>query len=79
MILEGVMLGGRYKIMSRIGAGGMADVYKAMDTVLNRYVAIKVLKSEFREDATFVQKFRFSADFLLKTRLRHSNLPEPIR
>ena len=61
MIKEGVMLGGRYKIMSRIGAGGMADVYKAMDTVLNRYVAIKVLKSEFRADETFVQKFRSEA------------------
>lgn len=42
MLREGVMLSGRYEIMSRIGIGGMADVYKAVDRVLNRYVAIKV-------------------------------------
>ena len=57
MLREGVMLSGRYEIMSRIGIGGMADVYKAVDRVLNRYVAIKVLKREFREDETFVKKF----------------------
>ena len=57
MIREGVVIGGRYEIMDRIGTGGMADVYKATDRVLRRYVAIKVLKREFREDETFVQKF----------------------
>ncbi len=57
MIREGVMLSSRYEIMSRIGIGGMADVYKAVDRVLNRYVAVKVLKREFREDETFVKKF----------------------
>ncbi len=57
MIREGVMLSGRYEIMSRIGIGGMADVYKAVDRVLNRYVAVKVLKREFREDENFVKKF----------------------
>ena len=57
MIREGVMLGGRYEIMGRIGIGGMADVYKAVDHVLNRYVAVKVLKREFREDENFVKKF----------------------
>ena len=57
MIREGAILGGRYEIMSRIGIGGMADVYKAADRVLNRYVAIKVLKREFREDENFVKKF----------------------
>ena len=61
MIKEGVLLGGRYQIMGRIGAGGMADVYKAKDMVLNRYVAVKVLKSEFRTDETFVKKFRSEA------------------
>ena len=61
MIKEGVLLGNRYQIMGRIGSGGMADVYKAIDVVLNRYVAVKVLKSEFREDETFVQKFRTEA------------------
>ena len=57
MIREGVLIGGRYEIMGRIGVGGMADVYKAADRVLNRYVAVKVLKREFREDENFVKKF----------------------
>ena len=57
MIREGVIIGGRYEIMGRIGVGGMADVYKAVDRVLNRYVAVKVLKREFREDENFVKKF----------------------
>ena len=61
MIKEGVMLGGRYEIMGRIGTGGMADVYKVSDRVLNRYVAVKVLKREFREDENFVNKFRTEA------------------
>lgn len=57
MIKEGVMLSGRYEIIDKIGSGGMANVYKAIDRVLNRYVAIKVLKKEFSEDETFVKKF----------------------
>ena len=61
MIKEGVILGGRYEIMERIGMGGMADVYKAADRVLRRYVAVKVLKREFREDENFVNKFRSEA------------------
>ena len=61
MIREGVMISGRYEIMGRIGTGGMADVYKGIDRTLNRYVAIKVLKREFREDETFVKKFRTEA------------------
>ena len=61
MIREGVMISGRYEIMGRIGTGGMADVYKSIDRTLNRYVAVKVLKREFREDETFVKKFRTEA------------------
>ena len=61
MIREGVMIGDRYEIIGQIGTGGMADVYKAIDGKLNRYVAIKVLKSEFREDATFGNKFQSEA------------------
>ena len=48
MLKEGVILGERYEIISRIGSGGMADVYKAKDHKLNRMVAVKVLKPEFR-------------------------------
>lgn len=57
MIKEGVILGKRYEIISRIGSGGMADVYKGKDHKLNRYVAVKVLKSDFRTDEVFIQKF----------------------
>lgn len=58
---DGIYLGKRYEVLSKIGAGGMADVYKGKDHMLNRYVAIKVLKREFREDSTFVKKFRSEA------------------
>lgn len=61
MIREGVIISERYEIMGRIGAGGMADVYKARDHKLNRYVAVKVLKREFREDENFVKKFQTEA------------------
>lgn len=61
MVKDGIFLGNRYEVIEKIGAGGMADVYKGRDTMLNRYVAIKVLKKEFREDATFVKKFRSEA------------------
>ena len=57
MLREGVFLGKRYEILSRIGSGGMADVYKGKDHKLNRYVAVKVLKSDYRNDKVFIQKF----------------------
>ena len=50
MIKDGMIVGERYEIVSKVGAGGMADVYKAKDHKLNRFVAMKVLKQEFRED-----------------------------
>lgn len=61
MVKEGIVLGKRYEVLSKVGAGGMADVYKGRDQMLNRYVAIKVLKKEFREDENFVRKFRSEA------------------
>ncbi len=61
MVKDGIYLGKRYEVLSKVGAGGMADVYKGRDMMLNRYVAIKVLKKEYREDVNFVRKFRSEA------------------
>lgn len=61
MLKTGMIIAERYEILGRIGAGGMADVYKAKDHKLNRFVAVKVLKQEFREDTTFIRKFRSEA------------------
>ena len=61
MITQGMYIGDRYEIEERVGAGGMSDVYKAMDHTLGRHVAIKVLKDEFSQDVNFVTKFRTEA------------------
>lgn len=61
MIKIGMMIGDRYEILEKIGTGGMSDVYKAKDHKLNRFVAVKVLKQEFSENANFVSKFRIEA------------------
>ena len=61
MLKEGMIVGERYEIISRIGSGGMADVYKAKDGKLNRLVAVKVMKAEFSEDKNFIAKFRKEA------------------
>ena len=61
MIKIGMMIGDRYELLENIGTGGMSDVYKAKDHKLNRFVAVKVLKQEFSENANFVSKFRIEA------------------
>ena len=61
MLNPGMILSNRYEIIELIGAGGMSEVYKAKCHVLNRYVAIKVLKPEFSSDVNFVTKFRIEA------------------
>lgn len=61
MIKIGMIIGDRYEILEKIGTGGMSDVYKAKDHKLNRFVAVKVLKQEFSENANFVSKFRVEA------------------
>ena len=61
MLNPGTFLADRYEIIERVGAGGMSDVYRATDHILERDVAVKVLKSEFAEDAGFVSKFRAEA------------------
>ena len=61
MLRKGIIIGDRYEIIEQIGTGGMSDVYKAKCHKLNRFVAVKVLKNEFREDKNFVSKFRVEA------------------
>ena len=72
MDIIGKMLGNRYEILEKIGEGGMADVYKAKCHLLNRYVAIKVLKKEYSTDETFVKRFRTEAQSAAA--LTHSNI-----
>ena len=59
--MNGSVLGDRYQVEARIGAGGMAEVYRGFDPVLNRTVAIKVLSPQFARDTSFVQRFRREA------------------
>jgi len=59
--LDSSPLDGRYRILSRLGSGGMADVYLARDESLGRLVAIKVLKERLAADAEFVERFRIEA------------------
>lgn len=52
------LLSGRYELLEKIGDGGMAVVYKGKDKLLNRYIAVKILRPEFTKDATFVENFK---------------------
>ena len=72
LLRKGMFIGDRYEVISHIGVGGMADVYKGKDHKLDRYVAIKVLKEEFRGDKSFVAKFRAEAQ--AAARLAHPNV-----
>ena len=58
MIGPGMMISDRYEIIDKVGSGGMADVYKAKDHRLNRFVAIKVLKSTMRIAAAIIINHR---------------------
>ena len=61
MNLEGKLLGNRYELISVIGNGGMATVYKAKDLGLKRYVAVKILRDEFTTDEEFIKRFECEA------------------
>lgn len=72
MVSPGMMISERYEIIDKVGSGGMADVYKAKCHRLNRYVAIKILKQEYSNDAKFVTKFRGEAQSVAG--LSHPNI-----
>ena len=61
MIEPETIIDGRYRVISRLGSGGMADVYLAQDQLLGRDVAVKVLHHHFAEDQEFVERFRREA------------------
>ncbi|HBW38433.1 Stk1 family PASTA domain-containing Ser/Thr kinase [Desulfosporosinus sp. BICA1-9] len=66
------IFGGRYEVLERIGAGGMAIVYKAKDVLLNRVVTIKVLREQFVTDEDFIRRFRREAQSAAS--LSHPNI-----
>jgi serine/threonine protein kinase len=68
----GRQLGGRYEILGRIGGGGMALVYKAHDILLNRFVAVKVLRQQYVNDEEFIRRFRREAQSAAS--LSHPNI-----
>ncbi|MEW5827889.1 MAG: protein kinase, partial [Chloroflexota bacterium] len=58
---DGYLLNSRYQLLERVGSGGMAMVYRARDLMLERYVAIKVLREDFTRDSAFEERFRSEA------------------
>lgn len=68
----GHTLSGRYELLARVGGGGMALVYKARDLLLNRFVAVKVLRQQFTHDDDFVKRFRREAQAAAS--LSHPNI-----
>ena len=74
MINKGELIDNRYKIVKSIGEGGMANVYLAWDTILEREVAVKVLRGDLAEDEKFIRRFQREANSA--SSLRHPNIVE---
>lgn len=70
--MDPVILNNRYELLSKMGVGGSAYVYKARDKVLNRIVAVKTLKDEFAQDKDFIKRFKDEA--LSVAKLSHENI-----
>lgn len=68
----GKVLGKRYELIEKVGEGGMGLVYKAKDHLLNRFVAVKILKPELTEDEEFINKFK--KESLSSASLSHPNI-----
>src|SRR5664279_4964141 len=71
-VSEGSVVDGRYRVLHRLGSGGMADVWLAEDTHLQRRVALKVLHKRFAQDREFVERFRREAESA--ARLQHPHI-----
>ena len=71
-VSEGSVVDGRYRVLQKLGSGGMADVWLAEDTHLQRRVALKVLHSRFAQDREFVERFRREAEHAAG--LQHPNV-----
>jgi serine/threonine-protein kinase len=69
---QGQVIAGRYRVLRRLGAGGMADVYLAEDSTLGRRVAVKVLLKRYAGDESFVERFRREAQ--AAARINHPNI-----
>ena len=74
MINKGELIDNRYKIIRSIGEGGMANVYLAWDTILEREVAVKILRGDLADDEKFVRRFQREAN--AASSLRHPNIVE---
>lgn len=74
MIEKGAKINDRYQIIKTLGEGGMANVYLAYDTILNRNVAVKILRGEFENDEKFIRRFQREA--LAASNLSHPNIVE---
>src|SRR5580704_18743631 len=71
-VAAGTVIDGRYRVISRVGSGGMAEVYCAEDTQLGRRVAVKLLHERFAQDEEFVERFRREASSAAA--LSHANI-----
>lgn len=74
MIMKGQKINDRYEIIRSVGEGGMANVYLALDTILNRKVAVKILRGDLASDEKFVRRFQREA--ISASSLSHPNIVE---
>lgn len=70
--MTGIIIGNRYELIDRVGSGGMAIVYKARCRLLNRFVAVKMLRPEFNDDIEFLKRFETEAQAAAS--LSHANV-----
>jgi len=74
VISKGTIIGDRYEIIKSLGEGGMANVYLANDILLNREVAIKMLRGELSNEDKFIKRFQREALALSSSSISHPNI-----